>query len=137
MTRLSAPRTFLPFSGAATRWANAGTLPANGPAHRPPATRDGRACRVLLHECPYSSSERPNAVTQVYAKAKELLSARVSARANPAGADGAGSGSGARRTSCSDTELCAEGDAAGIPRCRAFWICRVTRYRSLDNRRIE
>src|SRR5260370_1159760 len=45
---------------------------------------------------------------------------------------------GVRHTLCSDTGLCAEGDAAGIPRRRAFWTCRVTRCHchSLDNRRI-
>ena len=67
----------------------------------------------------------------------QLVSVRASARVNPGGGDGAGSGSGVRRNLCSDTELCAAGDEAGIPRRRAFWICRVTGYHSLDNRRIE
>ena len=81
------------------------------------------------------TSERSDA--SIREGAKELLSGRASERGNPGGGGGPASGSGARRTSCSDTELCAEGDAAGIPRSRAFWTCRVTRYRSLDNRRIE
>src|SRR6266436_6590703 len=59
------------------------------------------------------TSERSDA--SIREGAKELLSARVSARANPGGAgDGPANGSGARRMPCSDTELCAERDAAGI-----------------------
>jgi len=42
-------QTSLPFSGAATRWANTGTLPANGAAHRPLASTMYRF-PVLSHE---------------------------------------------------------------------------------------
>src|SRR5258708_5396339 len=69
--------------------------------------------------------------------AKELVSGRVSARENPGGGDEAGSGNGVCRSPCSDTGLCKEGDEAGIPQGRAFGTCKVTRYRSLYNGRIE
>src|SRR5258708_6270583 len=62
--------------------------------------------------------------------AKELVSGRVSARGNPCGGNGAGSGSGVRRSLCSDSGLCGEGGGARIPRGRTFWTCRVPRYRS-------
>jgi len=81
------------------------------------------------------TSERSDA--SIREGAKELLSARVSARANPGGGDGAASGNGARRSLCSDKGLCAEGSEGGIPQGRAFWTCRVTSYRNLDNGRIE
>ena len=69
--------------------------------------------------------------------AKELVSGRVSGRANPGGGDGASNGSDVRRNLCSDRGLFAERDEAGIPRGRAFWTCREMRYRTLDNRKIE
>ena len=81
------------------------------------------------------TSERSDA--SIREGAEELFTGRVSARANPCGGDRAGSGNGARRSLCSDKGLCAEGGEGGIPQSRAFWTCRVTRYRNLDNARIE